>query len=98
MEKPVLPEFPADGAEGVAKSQGPLGVPGGTPRIEATAFGEVVGPEGDEGEQRQQGRHGAGDGLHWRSTPRWRRAWGPSAPPPSPLSPAPPPPPHHSRA
>jgi hypothetical protein len=63
LKKPVLPEFPADGAEGVAKSQAPLGVPGGTPRIEATAFGEVVGPEGDEGEQRQQGRRDAGDGL-----------------------------------
>src|SRR3954463_2856729 len=63
MKKSVLPELSAHGAEGVAERQVPLGIPGGAPGAEMAASDEVVSPEGDKGEQRQQGRRGAGDGL-----------------------------------
>jgi hypothetical protein len=58
----------AHGAEGVTESQVLLGIPGSGPGIEAVASNEIMGPEGDEGEQRQQG------GVS-ESAMIWRRSW-----------------------
>jgi hypothetical protein len=58
----------AHGAEGVTESQVLLGIPGSGPGIEAVSSNEIMGPEGDEGEQRQQGRVS-------ESAMIWRRSW-----------------------
>ena len=45
-----------------------LGIAGSGPGIEAVSSNEIMGPEGDEGEQRQQG------GVS-ESAMIWRRSW-----------------------
>src|SRR5688500_2296919 len=63
LKESVLPELSAHSAAGVTESQVPLGIPGGAPGAEMAASDEVVSPEGDKGDLRQQGRRGAGDGF-----------------------------------
>jgi hypothetical protein len=59
----MTPYFAAYGRDGIAEGEGRFWIPGGGPGFELSRFGEVVGPESDDGEQAEQDRGGAKNRL-----------------------------------
>jgi hypothetical protein len=57
------PYFAAYSRDGIAEGEHRLWIPRGGSRLELSRLGEIVYPEGDEGEQAEQARGGAQDRL-----------------------------------
>src|SRR5262245_20250648 len=59
----MSPYFAANGRDGIAESEKGFWIPSDGSGPELARAGEIVGPQRDDGEQGEQGRSGAQDGL-----------------------------------